>query len=309
MYPYILILLVKKVGTLKTTYVIDRVKVYYSVTKPRVWYLLAYTAFGGYMAGSETGIDWIKALIATLSVVFASAGSEAIANFIEKDIDALMERTRNRPLPSGKIKPEWKALILGLILAGLGVYMGYIINLLALIFILIGIFDYVVIYVMLSKKKTSLNIILGSVAGGAPTMVGYVSASNQITLDSILLAGIVVLWIPSHIWSLALKYKKDYMRAGIPMLPVVVSEDKAIRCISSTAVILIVFSILVYFINPLRYGYIYLTSVTISGLILLYMAFRLMYKPSQSLVWKMFKYSSPHLAAIFTAIIIESLLL
>lgn len=294
--------------TLKTAYIIDRVKVYYIVTKPRIWYLLAYTAFGGYIAGSGTAVDWLKALVATLSVVLASAGSEAIANFIEKDIDALMERTRNRPLPSGKIKPGWKALILGLILTSLGAYIGYTINLLALIFILVGILDYVVIYVMLSKKKTPLNIILGSVAGGAPTMVGYVSAANQITLDSIILAGIVVLWIPSHIWSLALRYKEDYMRAGIPMLPVVIGEDKAIRCISSTAIILIVFSILIHFINPQRYGYIYLALATTSGLILLYMALKLMYKPSKSLAWKMFKYTSPHLALVFTGIIIESLL-
>ena len=295
-------------ATSKAAYIIDRMKVYYSVTKPRVWYLLAYTAFGGYIAGSGAAIDWVKALIATLSVIFASAGSEAISNFIEKDIDALMERTKNRPLPSGKIKPEWKALILGFILTGLGAYVAYSINLLALIFILIGVLDYLVIYIMLSKKKTPLNIILGSLAGGAPTMVGYVSASSQITLDSIILAGVVVLWIPSHIWSLALRYREDYMRAGIPMLPVVISEDKAIRCISSTAILLVIFSISVYFINPLRYGYIYLASSIISGLILLYLALKLIYAPSKKLAWRMFKYTSPHLAVIFTAIIIESIL-
>ncbi|MEM1583940.1 MAG: heme o synthase [Nitrososphaerota archaeon] len=293
---------------MKASYIIERIGVYYSVTKPRVWYLLAYTAFGGYIAGSGATVDWVKAFIATLSVILASAGSEAIANFIEKDIDALMERTKNRPLPSGKIRPEWKALILGLILTSLGAYIGYTINLLALIFILIGVLDYVVIYVMLSKKKTPLNIVLGSVAGGAPTMVGYVSAANQITLDSVILAGIVVLWIPSHIWSLALRYKEDYMKAGIPMLPIVISEDKAIRCISSTAIILMIFSILVHFINPLKYGYIYLASATVSGSILLYFALKLIYRPSKTLAWKMFKYTSPHLAVIFTVIIIESLL-
>ncbi|MEM3399031.1 MAG: heme o synthase [Nitrososphaerota archaeon] len=293
---------------MKASYIIERIGVYYSVTKPRVWYLLAYTAFGGYIAGSGATVDWVKAFIATLSVILASAGSEAIANFIEKDIDALMERTKNRPLPSGKIRPEWKALILGLILTSLGAYIGYTINLLALIFILIGVLDYVVIYVMLSKKKTPLNIVLGSVAGGAPTMVGYVSAANQITLDSVILAGIVVLWIPSHIWSLALRCKEDYMKAGIPMLPIVISEDKAIRCISSTAIILMIFSILVHFINPLKYGYIYLASATVSGSILLYFALKLIYRPSKTLAWKMFKYTSPHLAVIFTVIIIESLL-
>lgn len=293
---------------MKAEYLFERIKVYYSVTKPRVWYLLAYTAFGGYIAGSATPIDLVKALQATGSVILASAGSEAIANFIEKDIDALMERTKNRPLPSGKIKPEWKALVFGLLLTGLGVYIACLINLLALIFIMFGVLDYLVIYILLSKKKTPFNIILGSAAGGAPTMVGYVSAANQITVDSVILAGIVVLWIPSHIWSLALRYREDYMRAGIPMLPVVISEDKAIKCISSTAILLTIFSISIYFINPRKYGYLYLSSVAVSGLISLCLAFKLMHEPSRKLAWKMFKYTSPHLAVIFTSIIIESII-
>ncbi|MCX8192439.1 MAG: heme o synthase [Nitrososphaeria archaeon] len=290
---------------MKVEYLVDRLRVYYSVTKPRIWYLLAYTAFGGYIAGSSGEVDWIRALIATLSVVLASAGSEAVANFIERDIDALMERTKNRPLPSGKIKPERNALILGLILIGVGVASAYSINLLALLFILIGVLDYVVVYVMLSKKKTPLNVILGSAAGGAPTMVGYVSAANHITLDSLILAAIVVLWIPSHIWSLALRYREDYMKAGIPMLPVVVSREKAIRCISSTSILLVVFSILVSFINPALYGPVYLVPVSISGAVLLYLSLKLMKTPEPRLAWKLFKFTSPHLAIIFTSIIIS----
>lgn len=283
-------------------------KTYYILTKPRIWYLLAYTALGGYIAGSSGRVDWIGALIATLAVAFAAAGSETIANYLERDIDALMERTRRRPLPSGKIKPAWKALPIGFVLTVLGVYLAYTINLLALIFTLIGILDYVVVYVMLSKRRTPWNIVLGSVAGGAPTMVGYVSAAGQITLDSLILAGIVVLWIPSHIWSLALRYKEDYKKAGIPMLPVVLKEEKAIRCISSTATLLVIFSILVHFINPASYGQMYLVAVSISGAVLLYLSLKLMKKPEPKLAWRLFKFTSPHLAIIFTSIIIESII-
>ncbi|MEM0452304.1 MAG: heme o synthase [Nitrososphaerota archaeon] len=282
-------------------------KTYYILTKPRVWYLLAYTALGGYIAGSSGRVDWIGALVATLAVALSAAGSETIANYIERDIDAVMERTRGRPLPSGKIRPAWKALPLGFALTALGVYLAYTINLLALLFTLIGILDYVVVYVMLSKRRTPWNIILGSVAGGAPTMVGYVSAAGQITLDSLILAGIVVLWIPSHIWSLALRYKEDYKKAGVPMLPVVLKEDKAIRCISSTAILLVAFSILVHFINPASYGQIYLVAVGTSGAVLLYLSLKLMKKPEPKSAWKLFKFTSPHLAIIFTSIIIESI--
>lgn len=287
---------------------LERLKVYYTVTKPRVWYLLVYTAFGGFMAGSGPVIDWVKAVHAVLAVTLAAAGSEAIANYLERDIDSIMERTRRRPIPAGKIKPEWKALILGFILTGLGVAAAALINLLALAFILVGVLDYLVVYVMLSKRRTPLNIILGSIAGGAPSMVGYVSAAGQMTADAWILSGIVVLWIPSHIWSLALRYKEDYMKAGVPMLPVVIDERKAVRCISSTAILLVAFSIAIYFLNPVKYGLIYLVSVTATGAALIYLSLKIMVRPSRTLAWRLFKFSSPHLAVIFTAIIIESLL-
>lgn len=290
---------------MRAVQIAERLKTYYAVTKPRIWYLLAYTAFGGYVAGSGGRIDWSTALLSTLSVILASAGSEAIANYLERDIDAVMERTRNRPIPSGKIKPEWKALALGVALTLLGAAAAYSINLLALLFIIVGVVDYLVVYVMLSKRKTPLSVVLGSPAGGAPVMVGYVSASGEVTLDSLILAAMVVLWIPSHIWSLALRYRDDYRRAGIPMLPVVVDERKAITCISSTAILLSVFSVSIYFVDPARYGLVYLVPVAVSGAILLYLAFRLMKNPSPSLAWKMFKFSSPHLAVIFTSIVVS----
>ncbi|MEN2975195.1 MAG: heme o synthase [Candidatus Caldarchaeales archaeon] len=298
--------MLEKAG-LKVVHVASRFKDYYSVTKPRIWYLLAYTALGGYIAGSSGQVDWFRALLATLSVILASGGSEAVANFIERDIDALMERTRKRPLPSGKIKPEWKALLLGIILIGLGMATAYYINLLALLFILFGVLDYVVVYVMLSKRRTPLSVILGSGAGGAPTMVGYVSAANQITIDSLILAAMVVLWIPTHIWSLALRYRDDYMRAGIPMLPVVISEKKSIRCISSTSILLVAFSIMVPYINPSLYKLSYLIPVTVSGAILLLLSILLMRRPEPKLAWILFKFTSPHLAVIFTSIMVSLL--
>lgn len=287
---------------------LERIKTYYVVTKPRVWYLLVYTAFGGFMAGSGQAIDWLRVVHAVGAVALAAAGAETVANYLERDIDAVMERTRRRPIPSGKIKPEWKAFIYGFVLMALGIAASAFINLLALTFILIGVLDYLIVYVMFSKRRTPLNIILGSVAGGAPTMVGYVSASSQMTADAWILAGIVVLWIPSHIWSLALHYKEDYMRAGVPMLSVVLEEKKAIRCISSTAILLVIFSILVYLLNPAKYGVIYLTSVVLTGAMLMYLSLKLMIKPGKELAWKLFKFSSPHLAVIFTAIIVESLI-
>jgi len=288
--------------------VTERVKVYYEVTKPRVWYLLTFTAFGGFMAGSTAPIDWLKALHAVAAVALAAAGSEAVANYLERDLDAVMERTKRRPLPSGRLKPPRNALVYGLALTIAGVSLSILLNWLTLLFILIGILDYLVVYVMLSKKKTPLNIILGSAAGGAPTMAGYAAAAGSLGVDAWLLAAIVVLWIPSHIWSLALRYKEDYRRAGVPMLPVVVDEKKAIRCISSTAILIAVFSIAIYFLRAPGYGLLYLGVSAVMGVILLYLSLLLMARPSERVAWILFKFTSPYLAALFTAVILEALL-
>lgn len=287
--------------------VAESLKLYYEVTKPRVWYLLAFTAFGGFMAASTPPINWLRALHTVAAVSLAAAGSETLANYLERGLDAEMERTRRRPLPSGRLKPPRNALIYGFILTVSGVLLSAFLNLLALTFILIGVLDYLVVYVMLSKRRTPLNVILGSAAGGAPALVGYTSAAGILTSEAWILAAIVVLWIPSHIWSLALRYREDYQRAGVPMLPVVLDEEKAIRCISSTAILLTAFSIAVYFLNIVKYGLLYLSVVTVTGGILLYLSLLLMIRPSKKVAWILFKFTSPHLAAIFTAIILETL--
>ncbi len=264
-------------------------------------------AFGGYVAGSPHPIDWFKAIHITVAVSLAAAGSESIANYLERDLDALMERTRRRPLPSGKIKPAWNALIYGVMLTALGLGLSLPLGILPLTFILIGVLDYVVVYVILTKRRTPLNIILGSFAGGAPVMAGYSAAAGQVGADAWLLAAIVVLWIPSHIWSLALRYKEDYVRAGVPMLPVVVNESKAIRCISSSSILIALFTVIIYFLAP-GYGPLYLATSTVSGAMLLYLSLKLAVKPTRDMAWRLFKFTSPYLALIFLAIILDKLL-
>jgi protoheme IX farnesyltransferase len=164
------------------------------------------------------------------------------------------------------------------------------------------------VYVSYFKRRSPLNILFGSFAGGAPALIGYVSATNQITTEGLIIAALVVLWIPSHVWSLALKYRDDYARANIPMLPVVTSERKAIRCIASTVFLMVVFSVLLYLIDTQTFGLIYLGIAAPSGIALLYLSLRLFFSPSQAGAWRLFKFTSPHLALIFIAIILDSLL-
>jgi len=287
---------------------LSHARIYFSLTKPRIWWLLVFVGFGGLMAASNGRPDPYLAVTATLSLTMGSAGAETVANYLDRDIDAVMRRTMRRALPRGLIRPPWKALALGLVLTFGSFILASSINLLTLLFIMLGVADYVVVYVMYAKRRTPLNIILGSFAGGAPVMAGYVAAANQLTPEAWIMAGLVVLWIPSHVWSLALRYKDDYVRASIPMLPVVIREDKAIRCIASTAILMVVFSVALYFFYPSKYGAIYVAAASITGLLLGYLSLKLIVSPTPENSWRLFKFTSPHLALIFAAIILDAAL-
>jgi len=287
---------------------VESVKVYFSLTKPRIWWLLVFTGLGGAVSAAEGIPDIYLLALALTTITLGSAGAESVANYLERDIDAIMRRTRRRPLPRGLIRPEWKALVFGLTLITLSLIIAYAINPLTLVFMAVGIFDYVVVYVMYSKRRTPLNIILGSFAGGAPVMAGYVAISNEATAEAWILASLVVLWIPSHVWSLALKYRDDYAAAKIPMLPVVISEEKAIRCIASTAILMVLFSAVLYFLYPSKYGTIYVATAAITGAALAYLSVDLINKPTKENAWRLFKFTSPHLAFLFLAIMIDSVI-
>jgi protoheme IX farnesyltransferase len=287
---------------------IKTVELYFRVTKPRVWWLLVFTGIGGLFLGSKA-MPLLGSFLLVLAVLASgSAGAETVANYLEIDIDRLMRRTMKRPLPMGLIDPPEKALLFGLILIAASILLAILINVYALILLVFGIIDYVLVYVSYFKRRSPLNILFGSFAGGAPALIGYVSATNQITTEGLIIAALVVLWIPSHVWSLALKYRDDYARANIPMLPVVISERKAIRCIASTAFLMVVFSVLLYLIDTQTFGLVYLGITAPSGIALLYLSLRLFFSPSQAGAWRLFKFTSPHLALIFIAIILDSLL-
>ena len=144
----------------------------------------------------------------------------------DADIDALMTRTRKRPIPAGRLDPE-AALAFGLVLATLSVFtLGFVANWLAAALLAFTIFFYVVIYTMWLKRSTPLNIVIGGAAGALPPMVGFAAATGEISLASVVLFAIIFMWTPPHFWSLALLRSEDYGRAGVPMLPNVAGEDR-----------------------------------------------------------------------------------
>lgn len=285
------------------------VRSYFEVTKPQSVFLLVFTAFGAMIVASRSMSfnlpfgGWLSALVA---ITAGCAGSNAITCYIDRDLDSVMARTKRRPIPSGAINPPEMALYWGIFLIGIALILALMRNPLSFLTMLLGVLDNVVVYSSLLKRRSAINIILGGFSGGLPVLFGWVYVANSINLTVILIAAMVVLWIPNHIWNLAIYYREDYAKAKVPMLPVVVEPEKAIRCIVLTVILLVIFSIGLYFAG--NFGLIYLLTAAGFGLLILIGNFYLFLHPTKEHAWKMFKFSSPYLFILFLAMIADVLL-
>lgn len=283
-----------------------RIKDYYELTKPKIWYLLVFTAFGAALTASllfdipVTPLTW---LLLIGGVAAGSAAADTLTGYNDRDIDAIMDRTKGRPIPSGRIRPK-SALAFGLALAGISLVCAWFINPLAFGLMAFGLFDNIIVYSKWLKRRSQSNIILGGFSGGAPALIGYVAVTTQNIEIGLVMAGLVFLWIPTHIWSLALHVKKDYSRAKVPMLPVVSSEKTSIRVIAGTTIMMVVFSVLPFFFN--QFGLVYLLTAAVFGAAMIAMSVWLLVKPSERASWTVFKFSSPYLTALFIAFMVDA---
>lgn len=285
---------------------VDKLKNYYELTKPKIWYLLVFTAFGSALTASflfDIPISPVTWILLLCGVAAGSAAADTLTGYNDRDIDAIMDRTKDRPIPSGRVSPR-NALIFGLILTAISLIFSWFINIWAFILMVIGLFDNIIVYSKWLKRRSQSNILLGGFSGGAPALIGYVTVTTQNIEIGIVMAALVFLWIPTHIWSLALHVKKDYQKANVPMLPVVANEQKSVRIIAGTTIMMVFFSILPFFFN--QFGLIYLITTIIFGTIMLALSLWLLIKPSERASWTVFKFSSPYLTAIFIAFIVDA---
>jgi protoheme IX farnesyltransferase len=299
-----------------TTKASSRIKVYYEVTKPKIWYLLVFTAIGAAFTASNLYHIPISAVTWSLligSVIAGSAAANTLTNYNDRDIDAIMERTKDRPIPSRRIFPAEKALYFGLILAGISLVSSFAINMWAGIFMAFGLADNILIYSKLLKRRSRTNIVLGGFSGGAPAMIGYVAVTSTGLWDlGLVMAGLVFVWIPMHIWSLTLHVKDDYNKVNVPMLTAVESEKTSVRVIAGTTLMMVLFSILPFFMTGTSgkhlFHEVYLYTAIVSGAIMVALSAWLLVKPSEKASWTLFKFSSPYLAILFIALMIDSAL-
>ncbi len=282
-------------------------KNYVEVTKPLSVFLLVFTAVGAMIIAAEgQGIPLSLLLTALVAIIAGCAGANAITCYIDRDIDVVMERTRRRPIPSKRIQPAEKALYFGLALALASLVLSWRINFLAFVSMLLGLADNIVVYSLLTKRRSPLNVIWGGFSGGLPALFGWAAISGTINLTALLVAAIVVLWIPNHIWNLAIFYSDDYNKVRVPMLPAVFELKKTLRCILATVLLMVLFSILLYFFGS--FGPLYLGLALASGLLISLGNIYLVLRPSPQRAWIMFKLSSPYLFVLFGGMIWDVLI-
>ncbi len=200
---------------------------YLNLMKPRVMSLVVFTAFVGYYSATplvENAINPILALIGIFAIALGAGASGVLNQWYDRDIDLLMERTKNRPIPSGKVQPS-EALSFGIITSILSIIiLGLSINWLAASLLVFTIFFYSVVYTIWLKRYTVQNIVIGGAAGAFPPIIGHICATGSFGLEALILFLIIFLWTPPHFWALALVNKSDYKAAKIPMLPIVYGD-------------------------------------------------------------------------------------
>jgi len=302
----------------------SRVAVYYELTKPKIWYLLVFTTFGAALTASniyniEISLEtWILMLF---SVAAGSAAANTLTNYHDRDIDAIMERTKDRPLPSKRIHPAVKARNFGLALAGISLVLAFAISftttleqgIWATAFIAFALVNNIIIYSYILKRNSRTNIILGGLCGGAPPMIGWVAVTmSDLWTMGLAMAGLVFIWIPMHIWALTLHFKEDYNKVNVPMLTAVQSEKTSARVIAGSTVVMVLFSIVPFFLTNENgeemINAVYLWTAIASGALMIALSIWVIIKPMEKAAWTLFKFSSPYLAVLFIALMVDSAL-
>src|SRR3989442_1906695 len=251
------------------------------------------------------GINVFIVAVVLVAGTLASGGAGALNCYLDRDIDQSMGRTSQRPIPKGEVSPV-NALIFGLALVGIGVGISlWLLSLWASLFIFLGAAIYVGFYTKWLKRRTPLNIVLGGSAGSCAPLAGWAAATGNVTaIAPWLMALLVFVWTPSHFWGLAIRAVGDYSRAGIPMLPAVVGEKRAAQYIALNTFLLVPLSLV--FVPLGLFGIAYLLVALVFATWLLINDLRLAFSPTKALAWTAFKVSSPYLAIIFLAMIVDS---
>jgi protoheme IX farnesyltransferase len=288
----------KPVGPIRQT-----ISSYIDLMKPHVTVLLLGTTVAA-MAIAAQGLPPLGLVLATLLGGAMAAGSANCLNcYIDRDIDQVMGRTQRRSLPAGKVQPT-QALIFGITLGvGSFIILAIFVNLLCAVLACSAILFYVFVYTIWLKRSSAQNIVIGGAAGAVPVLVGWAAVTHTVTLPAIWLFAIIFYWTPPHFWALSLLIQKDYEKASIPMMPVVMGERETRKQIFLYSLLLLAVTLILFAMRAM--GYFYLFVAIVLGGILLYMSIRLLRDKSKKWARTLFWYSNCYLALIFAAMVVD----
>ena len=276
------------------------------LTKPIVVALLLVTTFAGMVIGAQAWPSLSLTFWTLLGGFMAAGGSGAVNQYIDRYDDSKMQRTQKRPLPAGRLTPaEGLAFGVAMLLSAFFILTAFV-NFLAALLSLGGMIYYVLLYSIVLKKTTVQNIVIGGGAGAIPPLVGWAAATGSLNFPSLLLFAVIFMWTPPHFWALALVRRKDYARAGVPMLPVVRGEKETRWQILIYTVELVALTLLLPVLG--LGGAVYLIGAGLLGLWLLLAAWKVWKEGGNKLAWKMYRYSSMYLAFLFFVLMLDRLL-
>jgi protoheme IX farnesyltransferase len=281
----------------------QRLRAFYALTKPRVVSLIVFTAVIGMFLATPGMVAPQLLFAATLGIAFVAGAAAAINCLVEQNIDALMQRTRWRPLPRGELTTRHTLIFAGVI-GGLGLWiLAQFVNALTMWLTLGTFVGYAVIYTLLLKPATPQNIVIGGASGAMPPVLGWAAVTGEVSTEALLLFLIIFVWTPPHFWSLALYRTKDYARAGVPMLPVTHGREYTALQVLLYTLILFATTLLPYVIR--MSGFVYLAAALVLGGLFIGYALRIYLAYSDAAAQKTFRYSIAYLAILFAALLVD----
>src|SRR5918996_962661 len=285
---------------------------YIEVSKPRIVVVLVVTAITSSLAATRFDstpltswdISPFHLLFLGISGCLASMGSSALNHYFDRDIDKIMSRTVKRPIPAGRLEPK-NVLIYGIVLCASSVIISFLtLNLMAMAMIALGIFFYVFIYTLWLKRSNVSNIVVGGFAGSAASMAGWATTTGSMDILGFLIGWLVFLWTPPHFWFFAIKSREEYASVNVPMLPVLIGNEKTAGYIFVNTAILLPYSLSLYLLGL---GVLYFITAAISGSLMLIYHYNLTKDPTPDFAWKAYKKTAPYLVVIFISLALDAL--
>lgn len=275
----------------------------YRVLKLRIGFAIMLCAVAGIAVTPGVALTPGQVLMLALAVLTASAAAGAFNQYAERDLDACMQRTQARPFVTGRLRAVWYwPLGLALLLLASVLLAAYATNALAAAYVFLGAFTYGVVYTVWLKRRTRLNIVVGGLAGSFAVLAGAAAVSPSLSPEAVILAGVLFLWTPPHFWSLAFAYRDEYRRAGVPMLPVVVSSAAAAWIIFAHALTLAVLSVTPFAFSM---GWIYLMGAVIGGGWFVYKSWQLVRHPTEHAAMSNFRASLAQLGLLLLGAMLD----